>query len=164
MAIDCANKTGSQGGQAAPGVHKVHAERATQPRAADGQHAFAHGLRWRVPSGPPKAPVIAVPALAVLCLLHSASGHAQARPGSETVPLSFADCVARIPELATSYGASPVRMVETDQLRVVQFRTSDASIIVICNKTESTMVTTVTPYNCGQACSRRPFMGPLAPR
>ena len=164
MATICANKTEPQEGHVAPDTLEVHVERAMQVRDADAQRASAHRRRWSDPSGTQKAMIAAVPAVAILCLLHPASGHAHARPASETVPLSFADCVARIPELATSYGASPVTMVATDQIRVVQFRTSDASIMAICNKVESTMVTTVTPYNCGKACSRRPFMGPFAPQ
>ena len=80
--------------------------------------------------------------------------------------MPFEACLARIPELARSYGADPIPPVETGTVRMVRFRTPDASVIVICNRAEASMIVTVTPLDCGAACRRKPFgvPAPAEPR
>jgi hypothetical protein len=102
--------------------------------------------------------------LVVFAALVPSPAPAETRAGTETLYMPFEACLARIPELAKRYGADPVPQVETDAVRLVRWRTPDASIIVICNRVEGSMITTVTPLDCGSACERRPFPLPGAPR
>ncbi len=99
--------------------------------------------------------------LGALAALAPNPSPAQLRPNTETKLVPFEACLARIPELAKSYGADPIPQVETASIRMVRFRTPDASIIVICNRAEGSMIVTVTPLDCGPACRRRPFGVPV---
>ena len=99
--------------------------------------------------------------LGMLAALAPRPAPAQLRPSTETKFVPFEACLARIPELAKSYGADPIPQVETETVRMVRFRTPDASVIVICNRAEGSMIVTVTPLDCGPACRHRPFGVPV---
>ncbi len=91
--------------------------------------------------------------LTVLALLAPASARAQAEPR----PSPAEACAAKLRQVAQDYGVEPKTLIETASERTVQFRTAEASVIVICNKTNGGVITTATPYVCRDAsCRQKP--------
>ena len=91
--------------------------------------------------------------LAALALAGPGTAGAQSEP-----KLSPAEaCAAKLRQVAQDYGVEPKTLIETASERTVQFRTADASVIVICNKTNGGVITTATPYVCRDAgCRQKP--------
>lgn len=71
------------------------------------------------------------------------------QPESESVPMSFDDCLATIRATANDLRIAPVNIVETDILRIVRFCTSDGSVLVSCSRPDSVMVLTRSPHRDG---------------
>ena len=67
----------------------------------------------------------------------SVSAHAQR---SERRPMSFEACLAAIRNVAVELRSTPVNIVETNDLRIVRFLTSDGSILETCSRPDGAML------------------------
>ena len=67
----------------------------------------------------------------------SVSAHAQR---SERRPMSFEACLAAIRNVAVELRSTPVNIVETNDLRIVRFLTSDGSVLVTCSRPDGAML------------------------
>ena len=76
--------------------------------------------------------------IVVILLTSSAFGQE-----STSEPMSFEKCVLSIQMLATQLGIAPINIVETTQMRMVRFPTSDGSVLVTCSKPDQKRVITV---------------------
>ena len=56
--------------------------------------------------------------------------------------MPFDQCLATIRNVASQLGVAPINIVETNDLRIVRFPTSDGSVLVSCSKPDSKMVMT----------------------
>jgi hypothetical protein len=70
------------------------------------------------------------------------SGLAQAQ--TDTVKMSFDSCLSRIREMGSKFGVAPINIVETRELRVVRFITSDGSVLVSCSRPDQNMVVKIS--------------------
>lgn len=80
-------------------------------------------------------------ALTALPLLISAGAVAQE---STSQSMSFEQCLQVIQRTATQLGVAPVNVVETTDLRIVRFPTTDGSVLVSCSRPDRKMVMTVS--------------------
>jgi hypothetical protein len=79
--------------------------------------------------------------VAMLALATTANAQ---KPQSESVSISFEDCLKRIRTISGQFGIAPVNIVETNDLRVARFLTSDGSLLVTCSKPDRKMVLTMS--------------------
>ena len=61
---------------------------------------------------------------------------------SVTKTMSFNACLQVIKNTATQLGVAPKNIVETNDMRMVRFKTSDGSVLVTCSRPDYTMVLT----------------------
>jgi hypothetical protein len=65
---------------------------------------------------------------------------------STSKSMSFEKCLATIAEVAESTGVDPVNIVETSEVRVARFNTSDGSVLVTCSSPDRKMIITRSPH------------------
>lgn len=75
--------------------------------------------------------------LALIAVLVSSAAYAQR---TERRPMSFEACLASIRSVATELRSAPVNVVETSDLRIVRFLTSDGSVLVTCSRPDGAML------------------------
>ena len=75
-----------------------------------------------------------------LAAAHSIAGAQQPQSTSKT--MSFEDCVKTIQITASQLGVAPINIVETNDVRMVRFRTADGSVLVTCSRVDRKMVIT----------------------
>ncbi len=63
---------------------------------------------------------------------------------STSKSMSFQDCLRVIQNTASQLGVAPINLVETSDLRMVRFPTTDGSVMVTCSKPDRKMVTTIS--------------------
>ncbi len=63
-----------------------------------------------------------------------------------TKPMGFQECLATIRGAATDMATAPINIVETANLRIVRFNTSDGSVLITCNGPERKMVMIRSPH------------------
>ena len=73
----------------------------------------------------------------LMSVAFSVSAHAQR---SERRPMSFEACLASIRTVAVELRSAPVNIVETNDLRIVRFLTSDGSVLVTCSRPDGAML------------------------
>jgi hypothetical protein len=66
---------------------------------------------------------------------------------SKSEYMSYGECLTRISQASQDLGVAPINIVETNDLRVVRFVTSDGSVLVTCSREDGKMVITKSPYN-----------------
>jgi hypothetical protein len=59
---------------------------------------------------------------------------------TERRPMSFEACLASIRSVATELRSAPINVVETTDLRIVRFMTSDGSVLVTCSRPDGAML------------------------
>lgn len=63
---------------------------------------------------------------------------------SSSEDMSFEDCLLIIRRTSEQLGVSHKKIVETDELRIVRYETSDGSVLVTCSRPDGKMVLTVS--------------------
>lgn len=63
---------------------------------------------------------------------------------SSSKSMSFDDCLRVIQNTATQLGVAPTNIVETSEMRMVRFPSSDGSVLVTCSRPDRKMVMTVS--------------------
>jgi hypothetical protein len=66
-------------------------------------------------------------------------------PQSTSKVMAFDDCIRTIQTTSGQLGVAPRNIVETTDVRMVRFTTSDGSVLVTCSRADRKMVTTVSP-------------------
>ena len=66
-------------------------------------------------------------------------------PQSTSTSMAFDDCIRTIQRTSTQLGVAGQNIVETTDVRMVRFKTSDGSVLVTCSRADRKMVTTVSP-------------------
>lgn len=72
-------------------------------------------------------------------------GEVSRSPQSNSVQMSFDDCVRTIQKTSNQLGVAPKNIVETTDMRMVRFITIDGSVLVTCSRPDQKMVTTLSP-------------------
>lgn len=80
------------------------------------------------------------PALAVVVSLTSSQAAAQQ---STTRSMSFDQCLQVIRNTSNQLGIAPVNIVETNDMRMVKFRTSTGDVLVTCSRPDRKLVITM---------------------
>ncbi len=67
---------------------------------------------------------------------------------------SFEDCLTKVRDETASLGSEPAELLNVETVRIVQFRTPENVITIICNKVSVFMLRMVSTHKCGppQAC------------
>lgn len=63
---------------------------------------------------------------------------------STSKSMSFEDCLKTIRVTASNLGVAPINVVETNDMRMVRFKTSDGSVLVTCSRPDNKMVMTIS--------------------
>ena len=63
---------------------------------------------------------------------------------STSKAMDFETCIKSIQMVSEELGIAPTNIVETSQLRMVKFYTSDGSVMITCSKLDRKQVITVT--------------------
>jgi hypothetical protein len=63
---------------------------------------------------------------------------------STSEAMDFDTCIKTIQMVSAKLGIAPTNIVETPQLRMVKFYTSDGSVLISCSKPDRKRVVTVT--------------------
>lgn len=63
-----------------------------------------------------------------------------------TKRMSFQECLQTIRGMATDLGVAPTNIVETSELRIVRFNTSDGSVLVTCSAADGKLVAVQSPH------------------
>lgn len=63
---------------------------------------------------------------------------------STSKSMSLEDCLQVIRNTASQLGVAPVNIVETSDVRMVRFPTTDGSVLVTCSRADKKMVMTVS--------------------
>lgn len=58
--------------------------------------------------------------------------------------MSFDDCLLVIRRTSEQLGVAPINIVETDDVRMVRYETSDGSVLVTCSRPDEKMVFTIS--------------------
>lgn len=61
---------------------------------------------------------------------------------------SFEACLAAIRKVASEHGAPPINIVETNDLRIVRFCSSDGSTLVTCSRPDRKMMVQTSSRKC----------------
>jgi len=67
--------------------------------------------------------------------------HAQ---NSKSESMSFGNCLQLIRNVSAELATAPENIVETNDLRMVRFNTSDGSVLVTCSRPDNKMVLTIS--------------------
>jgi hypothetical protein len=82
-------------------------------------------------------------AILAIVLLASVNTTAQA---TISRPVTFEQCLLVIEKSASDLDAKPINIVETTDIRIVEFSADDGSVAIICNRLNQEMVITSSPY------------------
>lgn len=63
-----------------------------------------------------------------------------------TKTIDFEQCLASIRTIANDLAVAPVNIVETNDVRIVRFNTSDGSVLVTCSRPDRKMVVVQSPH------------------
>ncbi len=63
-----------------------------------------------------------------------------------TKSMDFQTCLRTIQSMATEFGVAPVNIVETTEVRIVRFNTSDGSVLVTCSAADGKLVAVQSPH------------------
>ena len=63
--------------------------------------------------------------------------------------MRFEACLASIRDLATQLAIAPINIVETDEIRMVRFCTTDGSVLVTCSMPDQKRAVTTSPHRPG---------------
>lgn len=74
----------------------------------------------------------------------SSRSAASPSPKSTSEIMAFEDCIRTIQRTAAQLGVAPQNIVETPDVRMVRFNTSDGSVLVTCSRADHKMVTTAS--------------------
>ena len=66
------------------------------------------------------------------------------KPISRSESMSFNECLRVIQRTAENLGLAPKNIVETKDLRMVRFLTSEGSVLVTCSRPDQKMVITLS--------------------
>ena len=58
--------------------------------------------------------------------------------------MSFGECLQVIQKTATQLGVAPINIVETTDMRIARFPSSDGSVLVSCSRPDNKMVITMS--------------------
>lgn len=64
------------------------------------------------------------------------------RPASNSMDMSFDDCLSLIRRTSSDLGVAPKNIVETDIMRMVRFEASDGTVLVTCSRPDGKAVIT----------------------
>lgn len=64
------------------------------------------------------------------------------RPESNSIDMSYNDCLSLIRRTATDLGVAPINIVETDIMRMVRFVASDGTVLVTCSRPDGKAIIT----------------------
>jgi hypothetical protein len=79
------------------------------------------------------------------CFLVLLAADADAGPvESSSKTMSFDACLETIRSVASDLGVAPINIVETNDMRMVRFPTSDGSVLVTCSRPDRKMVMTIS--------------------
>lgn len=63
-----------------------------------------------------------------------------------TKRMSFQECLQTVRSMATDLGVAPTNIVETSELRIVRFNTTDGSVLVTCSAADGKLVAVQSPH------------------
>lgn len=63
-----------------------------------------------------------------------------------TRTMDFETCLATVRDMATDLGVAPINIVETSDVRVVRFNTSDGSVLITCSGPDQKMIAVQSPH------------------
>lgn len=63
-----------------------------------------------------------------------------------TKSMDFQVCIASIQTVAGQLGVAPINIVETNDVRMVRFNTSDGSVLITCSRADRKMVMVQSPH------------------
>ena len=63
-----------------------------------------------------------------------------------TRSMDFESCLTAIRSMADDLAIAPVNIVESNELRIVRFNTSDASVLVTCSRPDRKMIVVQSPH------------------
>lgn len=80
-----------------------------------------------------------------------ATGEAVSSVSSDGLPtmtksMDFQSCLRTIQSMASEFGVAPTNIVETTEVRIVRFNTSDGSVLVTCSAADRKMVAVQSPH------------------
>lgn len=80
-----------------------------------------------------------------------ATGEAVTGMSSDGLPtmtksMDFQTCLRTIQSMASEFGVAPVNIVETTEVRIVRFNTSDGSVLVTCSAADRKLVAVQSPH------------------
>lgn len=64
-----------------------------------------------------------------------------------TKSMDFQVCIASIQTVAGQLSVAPINIVETNDVRMVRFNTSDGSVLITCSRPDRKMVMVQSPYS-----------------
>jgi len=81
----------------------------------------------------------------------AATGKAVTSVSSDGLPtmtksMDFQTCLRTIQSMASEFGVAPTNIVETTEVRMVRFNTSDGSVLVTCSAADRKMVAVQSPH------------------
>ena len=79
--------------------------------------------------------------IAIIGTLLASTAYAQQ---STSKSMSFEECLQVIQRTATQLEVAPINIVETNDMRMVRFPTSDGSVLVTCSRPDRKMVMTIS--------------------
>lgn len=74
--------------------------------------------------------------------------HSVSSNGMPTVTktMDFQVCIQTIQTMSGEMGVAPINIVETPDVRIVRFNTSDGSVLVTCSKPDNKLVMVQSPH------------------
>jgi hypothetical protein len=87
----------------------------------------------------------------LMCLFFASYGITFAAANSQTMTLSFEECIARRDAVITQLGINPrdiIPVVNTNIMTMTKLCTADGSLIVTCSKPDRKMVLTQSTSSC----------------
>ena len=80
--------------------------------------------------------------LIILALFLHGANPAYGQASSTVQYMSFEKCLQLIRRVSSQLGVAPINIVETRDLRMVRYPTSDGSVLVTCSRADGKMVMT----------------------
>lgn len=80
----------------------------------------------------------------LMTLILSAAPIAAAAQTETVKTMSFESCISNIQTISGQLGIVPVNIVETNDLRIVRFVTSDGNVLVTCSRPDRKMLLRMT--------------------
>ena len=80
----------------------------------------------------------------VLALLFALAPTAAIAQKSTSKAMGFEDCLRTIRGVAADLGVAPINIIETNDVRIVRFLTSDGSVLITCSRPDRKMITMIS--------------------